>query len=84
MVLVCYIYYFKYILLDIIRALLTILYKEHASSILGSIFMCTDCQHVEIIQTKSLTRLTNLGFFLFLFFCLICSINDNCKTHFLS
>ena len=48
-----YIYYFKYILLDIIMALLTFLHKGHDPGILVSIYMCTDCQQVEIIQTKS-------------------------------
>ena len=57
MVLVCYVYHFKYILFDIIMALLTFL---HASSALVSIYLYMDCQHVEIVQTKSLSRPTNL------------------------
>ena len=39
--------------------LLTFLHKGHACGVLVSIYMCTDCEHVEIIQTKSLTRLTD-------------------------
>ena len=41
-------------------ALLTFLHKAHASSVLFSIYICTDCQYVEIIQTINLTRLTDL------------------------
>ena len=70
MVLVCYIYYSKHILLDVIMALLTFLHKGHASSVLVSIYtcMCTDCQHVEIIQTKSLNRLIDLHVIFFNYF----------------
>ena len=40
--------------------LLTFLHKGHASSVLISKYMCMDCQHVEIIQTKRLTRRTDI------------------------
>ena len=53
MVLVWYIFYFKYTLLDILMASLTLSHKGHAASVLVPIYMCTDCQHMEIIQTKS-------------------------------
>ena len=38
------------------------------SSVLVSICMCTDCQYVEIIQNKNLTRLTDLRIVFFFFF----------------
>ena len=57
-----------YVLLDTIMVLLTFLHKGHASSILVSIYMCMDCQHMEIIQIKSLTRLTHLRLVFFKLF----------------
>ena len=36
-----------------------ILHKKHASSAFVCKYICTDCQHVEIFQTKSLTRFSD-------------------------
>ena len=47
-------------------AVLTFLHKGHAFSVLVSIYMCTDCQHVEIIRTKTLTGLSDLRLVFFL------------------
>ena len=65
--------------------LLTFLHKGHACGVLVSIYMCTDCEHVEIIQTKSLTRLTDGRLVLSLFkLFYICPIIDNFKICILS
>ena len=74
MVLVCYIYYFKYLLLDTIMTLLTFLHKRRTFSVLVSIYMCTDCQHAEIIQTKHLT--IDLPIYVLSFFSVLNLLHD--------